>query len=229
MTEEIKIINADEAEGINPELPNAGWERNEELARRKDALQQAEEEASEEREVYSFDPSAVEPDAEILRYEDELQVIDPQPGFKYMWCYEGHNGREIVKKQRLGWTVVQSDMPECVSMKDARGYRRIGDCVLMRVPEEQWIKLQKAEEYKRLVREKGVTGALQELSDKYRSKGVYMVDPRKKDLGHGRSVMDAMETRAKAQGTRRTAMKGVDEMLRKGNVPGMPSPRKGGA
>jgi hypothetical protein len=229
MTEEIKIINADEAEQIDPELPDAGWERDEQLKRRQDQLDQAAEEAGEQREVHAFDPSKLEPDAEILRYGDELEVIDAQPGFKYMWCYEGHNGREIVKKQRLGWIVVQSDMPECSSMKDARGYRRIGDTVLMRIPEERYFELEKAEEYKRLVRKEGVAGALRELGAKYRDKGIIVHDDASNvHISGNRNLMDVMQGKAKQEGTRRTAMKGVDKMLRQGTVPGMPSPGKGG-
>ena len=113
MTEDngIKIINADDAEKLDPGLPEAGWQRQEELAKRKDSLQQAAEEVSDEREVHSFDPAKLEPILEILQNIDELAVENPQPGMTYFWCYEGGNGRFITIAQRLGWEVVKTADP----------------------------------------------------------------------------------------------------------------------
>jgi hypothetical protein len=102
MTEEIKIINADEAEQADPGLEDAGWKRDEQLAERQDNLEQAAEEATEEREIYAFDPAKFKPDNEILQYMDELEVIDKQPGWAYLWCYEGQNSRFVTMAMRLG-------------------------------------------------------------------------------------------------------------------------------
>jgi hypothetical protein len=129
---------------------------------------------------------------------------------------------------RLGYVVVQGSDPECAGIKDARGYRKIGDVILLRIPQKRADELEKHREYKRLVQQEGVEGALREMSDRYRSKGVYMVDPRDKAVGRGGNLMDAMEGRAKSEGARRTAMKAVNQRLRDGTVPGMPVPGKGG-
>ena len=227
MPDDIKIINADEAEKIDPELPDAGWERNEELAKRKDNLEQASEEATEEREVYAFDPAKFEPDNAILQYMDELEVTDKQPGRAYVWCYEGQNSRFVTKFRALGYQVVQGADPECAGMKDARGYRKIGDTILLWVPIAIAAKLEQHREYKRLRQQQGVDGALREMSEKYKGKGVSLIDPREKTIGRGGNLMDAMAGSAKAQGARQTAMKGVDKHLRAGTVPGMPAPGKG--
>lgn len=230
MTEDIKIINADQADQIEPDLPEAGWERDEELARRKDKLEQAAEEASAQHERYAFDPKKIEPEWEILQHMDELTVEPKVEGYDYVWCYEGLGGREITKKSRLGWVVVQSEMPECPSLKDARGYRKIGDVILMRIPHDKFVKLKQYSEYKRLMQQKGVGAALREMGDKYRSKGfIVHNDARDVSMGGrgGKSVMDVMEGKARHTGARRTAMKGVDSMLRRGDVPGLPG--KGGA
>lgn len=229
MTDEIKIINADEAENIQPDLPDAGHARDEELAKRADDLQWAAEKAEAEQEVYSFDPSKLKKDFDILQHLDELYVENAVPGYKYMWCYEGQRGREIVKKTRLGWQVVQSDMPECPTLKDARGYRLIGDVILMRIPIDKFEELEAAQEYRRLLQQKGVEGALREMGEKYRDKGfIVHEDARNVSVGRsGKTAMDVMEQKARQTGARQTAMKGVDNMLRSGTVPGIPSPRGG--
>ena len=232
MNEKIKIINADEAEQVEPDLPEPGWERNEELDKRKDNLEQAAEETSEKQEVYSFDPKKMDKDWEILQHMDELTVEPAVDGYKYVWCYEGMGGREIVKKSRLGWIVVQSEMPECPNLKDARGYRKIGDVILMRIPMEKFEKLHAATEYRRLMQQKGVEGALREMGEKYRDKGfIVHDDARNVSMGGrgGKSIMDVMEGKSRRTGAHRTAMKGVDQMMRTGTVPGIPTPEKGGA
>jgi hypothetical protein len=227
MNEEIKIINADEAEQIDPDMPDAGWKRDEELAKRTDALEQVAEETIEEREVYAFDPAKFKPDNEILQFMDELEVIDKQPGRAYLWCYEGQNSRFVTMAMRLGYVVVKGDDPECAGIRDARGYRKIGDVILLWIPQDRADELQKHRDYKRLVQQEGVEGALREMSEKYKGKGVSMIDPRERKIGSGGSLLDAMGGRAKAQGARQAAMKGVDTHLRQGTVPGMPAPGKG--
>ena len=223
--DEIKIINTEQAQQIDPELAEAGWKRDEQLAQRKDALAQAAEQASEDRELYAFDPSKFDPEREIQNQLDELNVDNAQLGWRYFWCYEGQNGRFILLAQRQGWQVVQSNDPEAPSLKDARGYRKIGDTILMRTPEANYQKIEAIRDYRNKVREQGVTSTLQEMSDKYRSKGIKMVDPHEKSIGRGGTLMDAMEKNAQTLGARQTAMKGVDTMLRNGTVPGLP---KGG-
>ena len=232
MEDEIRIINTEDAAAAQPELEPAGWKRDEQMAERKDNLEQAAEEAGEKQEIYSFDPKKIEKDWEILRHMDELTVEPAVDGYKYVWCYEGMGGREIVKKSRLGWIVVQAEMPECANLKDARGYRKIGDVILMRIPMERFEKLHEATEYRRIMQQKGVEGALREMGEKYRSKGfIVHDDARNVSMGGrgGKSVMDVMEGKARRGGAARTAMKGIDSMIHKGTVPGIPTPGKGGA
>lgn len=227
MADEIRIINTEDAAAIDPELEPAGWKRKEQLAERKDNLEQAAEEASDEREVHAFDPSKLEKDWDILQHINELQVDDRVDGYRYMWVYEGLNGQMIVKKSRLGWTVVQGDMPECAALKDARNYRQIGDTILMRIPEDRFNQLEEANEYRRLMQQKGIESALREMGEKYRSKGFIVHDDVSSvNLGRkGSSLMDVMEKKSRQTGVTRTAMSGVDSMLRSGTVPGLP---KGG-
>ena len=124
---------------------------------------------------------------------------------------------------------VKAADPECPTMKDARGYRKIGDTILMRTSQDRYDLIERSREYQRLTREKGVDGALRELGDKYRDKGFIVHDDIKgvKVGRQGKSVMDVMETKARQTGARQAAMKGVDTMLHDGTVPGMPPLGKG--
>lgn len=225
--DEIRIINTEDAASVQPDLEEAGWKRDEQLAQRKDDLAQAAEELAAEREMEAFDPSKIAPDWDILQHINELQVDDALPQYRYMWVYEGLNGQMIVKKSRLGWMVVQAADPECPSLKDARGYRKIGDTILMRIPVDRFEKLAQAEDYRRLMQQKGIKGALREMGEKYRSKG-FIVHDDASEVSVGRKgspLMDVMAQRSRQTGARETAMSGVDNMLRQGTVPGLP---KGG-
>lgn len=224
----IKIINTEQAAQVDPGagLEDAGWKRDEQMAKRTDALQEAAEKAEAQREVYPIKPEAFDPEREILNQLNELEVENAQPGRRYFWCYEGQNGRFIMLAQRMGWTVVQSDDLEAPSLRDVRGYRKIGDTILMWCTEEQYHKIEYMREYKNLQRERSVDAGLRELNDRYRGKGIHIVDPTQKQMGpRGGNLMEAMEKGAKHQGAVRTAMRGVDKMLRDGTVPGLP---KGG-
>jgi hypothetical protein len=229
--QDIKIVNADEVDQLEPDLEEKGYKRDEQLAKRKDALQQAAEEAGDYGEKYAFDPDKLEPDNEILQLRDELWVDNKQEGYRYCWVYEGLRGREVTKKRRLGWTVVQSADPECPEIKDARGYRVIGDTILMRVPEERAMMLDAIEEKKRREREDGIGGRLREMGEKYRHKGLIVHDDASKIKSPGGgNLIETMQSKARGSAAARSiAQKGVDKMIRQGTVPGMPVPGKGGA
>ncbi len=81
------------------------------------------------------------------------------------------------------------------------------------------------------MQQKGVEGALREMGEKYRDKGFIVHDnARDVQVGgkRGQNLMNVMEAKAKHGGAARTAMKGVDQMMRTGTVPGIPTPGKGG-
>lgn len=224
-TDEVKIVNSEQAEQMDPELAPAGFKRDEQLAERKDQLEQAAEEASDQREIYSFDPSKFEPDREIQKLLDELHVDGGLPDRKYFWCYEGQNGYFIRSAMRLGWIVVKAEDTECPELKDARGYRKLGDTILMWTSVANYDKIQAMREYRQLLHEKGVGAALKELGDRYRSKGfIIHDDAEEKRLGPqgNQTLMDTMRKRAANQ----AATTGVNTMLRNGTVPGMSAGRR---
>lgn len=225
--DEIKVMSAEQAEKETADLPDPGYERSEELKRRVDELEAALAALQAQKEVYSVNPSVLREDREILGKMNLLEVTNAQPGRTYKWVYYGLNGQMVMKMKYFGWRVVGSDDPECPEMREADNTRRIGDTLLMWIPVERYEELEERSERVRLAQQKGVEAALKELGDRYRDKGIKVVDP--EQLAYGKpdsdqTVMDRLKKRAaaKAQSGR------VNQMLKSGTVPGMPAPGEGG-
>jgi len=206
------------------DLEEAGYKRNEQLARRADELAERAETAGPE--VYGIDPDVVAPDREILsrlRPEgmlDGSHVTNRQPGWEYCWVYYGLNSQFVWQKKYLGWRVVTGSDPECQEYKEVDGTRRIGDVLLMKIPRERYLEIEEQKAKRRDEQYLGIKARLQELSDK---SGIRIYDDLSKvDVG-GRNLADVMERKAAA---RDVAMQHIDRKLRDGDVPGIPSPKK---
>jgi hypothetical protein len=230
--EEPPIIKAEDADTIDPNLPPAGYERDEELKKRIDYLEAMIERLVADRDIHTIDPAAMKVDREI-RYEldkltkhNELAVSDAQPGRVYKWIYYGLNGRMITKMKYFGYEVVSGDDLECRHLREVDGTRRLGDTLLMWIPEERFAILERANDERRIKQQQGIEARLRELGEKYRDKGLIVrTNLEDMHLGKGeKTVMDVVKQKAAS----RAGMRKVDRMLREGSVPGMPSP-KGGA
>lgn len=225
-TEEgVKVVSAEEAEREQPDLPPPGYEQYEELRRRIDELEAANEALSAQKEIYKLDPSVFREDREILNKVDLLDVTNPQPGRVYKWVYYGHNGQMVMKMKYLGWRVVQSDDPECPELKEADNTRRIGDTLLMWVPAEKHAEIEERSERLRMQQQLGVEAALRELGEKHRKNGL-IVHTNLEEMP-GRKEGESMLETLKQKAARKANMSRVNDMLHQGNVPGMPSPKGG--
>lgn len=208
------------------DLPPPGHARDEELAKRKDKLEEKIEDP-ETPEVYPMDPKALEEDREILYRSIDQQMIEVTnkvDGFVYAWVYYGQNSQQVWAKRALGWRVVTGPDPECIEHKEADGTRRIGDTLLMRVPYERWVQLEEDAIRRKEQAHKGIGSRLLELAEKGRSHGLRVHDDISK-VPHptGGTLMDVVEKRS---GAHDTALKHIDKKLREGDVPGMPAPKK---
>ena len=154
-------------------LPDAGYLRDEELARRTGALEeQADAQFSD---TYRIDPAKLREDAEILRHHDQFSVEHQEPGFVYCWAREDKPGEQVSWKLAQDvrmpdgdfvalWEVVQGDMPEATKRKDARGYRKIGDTILLRARMDRHRQFQIAMHELNRRREHGTSQGLEELA-----------------------------------------------------------------
>jgi len=208
-------------------LPPAGYERQEVLKQNADNLAQKAEEIADAHDVHRVDPTAVEPDREILGLIDALQVTHASPGYRYKWVQDqwpSHAKSLEVRRTRgihvkvngqiqPAWEIVLHDMPESPELKQADGVRRVGDCILMRCRVDVYMVLQKQEALKRERQVQGVTAEFDDLARQGANKGIRVT--------HGnmeRSDLRNMQSNqiAKTQ---------FDGMVRDGNIPGMEVPK----
>ena len=156
-------------------LPPAGHEQREVLKAREDTLAEQAEAATKSAEghsVGSIDPDAFDEDIEILANFDGLEVSNKQPGFVYKWVrYDSQYniGYWVNYAKVSGWQVVCGDMPESKEHEIAGGMRKIGDCILMRIPAKRKAALDRREQQDNEHRRSAATSNLQELG---KSKGV---------------------------------------------------------
>lgn len=203
---------------INPDLdpttklPPAGHERKEELKKRTDQLQETIETKMPEME--SLPSSALEPDRELQYAMQEFsmhEVSDKQPGWVYAWVYTGQHGTEITMKKTYGWLAVQGEDKEAKELEHVDTTRRLGDCILMKIPEERHKKLLAYEDYVRKLRS---SAGDQELEDAAAKLGLRVTvnEPR---------IIQRFGGGSPAQMTVMQPGGPVDRMLKTGTVPGM--------
>ena len=197
-----------------PNLPPAGYKREEELARRTDILE--EEIDNRSKDTLAVDPSKFEVDREIRYHleKGELEVSNPDPEYVYKWVQSEHpysNPSRMVDSLRYKsisvdgvkyptWQVVTGDMQEAVELKTAIGTRKLGDTILMRCHKRTYEIIQNEERRKRLQRQYGLDERLVELAMS--------------------SGTRAGEQLFAEQGRQSSHRMDFDEMLRTGNVPG---------
>ncbi len=205
------------------DMPEPGYKRDEELAKRKDTLEQRIEEEAPE--VYRADPAAFEEDREILYdlQHDMLEVSNADPEYMYCWVYYGQNQQQVWAKKSLGWRVVgvgaeSANDKECLEHKEVDGSRRIGDVLLMKTPKANYDKIVKAQERRRAAQELGVSSNVMALADKY---GLKVHDDLSTVQVGPQTLMEVAQKRA---GAEKVAMRHIDRKLRKGEIPGIPKP-----
>lgn len=200
----------------SPELPPAGYKRDEELKLRTDTL--AREAETRGGEVEAIDPSRLKVDPELAQYFDILHVSNADPTYKYFWVFTGQHGLFIKKKLIVGYEIVQGDMPEAIELKGMGGdtTRKLGDVVLMRIRIDQWKKLDRLEEAKRAAQQGSVLSPIRELAEKNARHGINVY------------TQDSMpEQYLKRMQARSIAQNKMAQMVREGNVPGRPAPGVG--
>jgi len=198
-----------------PNLPPAGYKREEELTKRTDILEEEVDKRSEN--VLAIDPSKMEVDREI-RYDlenGELDVTNKDPAFEYKWVQCEHpasNPARMVDALRYRsvtvdgvryptWQVVTGDMKEAAEKKTAIGTRKIGDCILMRCHKNTYEIIMREERRKRVNRQFGLDSQLVDLA-----------------MSVGTTAGEQAYINTGGQGANEMKVN-MDEVLRTGNIP----------
>lgn len=230
-----KVVSKEEAERTKEEAERTqsayenppGYARDEEKRKRADALEEAMDKLTDEhsdgQDVHKVDPAALEEDREIqyALQRDGLEITDAQSDRRYAWVnFVNQNGAQVWRHKALGFRYVRRDDPECRDERmDAEGFRKVGDVVLMWLPQQRAEELRKQHLVKRLRRKFGGvdTSAIDAVINKYPN-----ALKRREDLEQGLASGNG-EALQKA-GARQTAMGQLDKMVREGTVPGIKNP-----
>jgi len=207
----------------DPHLEPAGYKRDEQLAERKDVLQQKADEMNAKVDVGSIDPRAFDPDREILHAisGNALEVSGMLPEYEYKWVRDinanGGPAQAVLKEISLTvvainesgkkqvyptWEVVRGDMLEAIERKTATGTRQVGDVILLRCHKNTYAALEQMKEKKKQDQRESISATLE---DKAAQAGAPM---------HS-------YTEEQAQQLAKTKF---NSMLKTGTVPGMPGP-----
>jgi len=232
MTEKKAIPQGD------PALPPPGDKRREELAKRKDDLQEKAETLANEQEIHNIDPKALEVDRELANLFDPasmsmLTVTDPQPGWVYSWANsQSQSGLQVTMKKAEGWIPVQGNDPECRDKKGSDTLRRVGDVLLMKIPQDRYDLLQRRDELKRERIQRGVAAELEEMGRKHARSGLKVHTPEfstdETSRHRARGFSDEQFSRdPRRRMVERQAAQHLGEMV-KDEIPGVPLPGKEG-
>lgn len=202
----------------SPPLPPPGQARRDELARRGDDL--AERLAFLEQQL-GIDSSGQQTplmehpiDRDIARVYDHTQVINPQPGRVYYWANErAAHGIDVTTHKTDGYKVVCGDDPENPEDRDVRGYRTIGDVLLMWIPQEKYDALMERRRRARNALKGSVDSGLMELDEMSRRRNLNV---RVSELSPF-----MVERAAKAAAAQQLAGAITESRLRRGAVPGL--------
>ena len=164
--------------------------------------------------VGALDPAAFAPDREILAHTDGLEVSEQQPGFVYAWKLfdnpKSNVGYWVNQAKVQGWQVVCGDMPEAKEHEIVGGMRKIGDCILMRIPKDRHDALIRHEAAMTAARASSVHSNLMELG-KARGVMVKVIDGANTDP----ALLTQMDARARGH---MAADQKFDRALREGSL-----------
>lgn len=206
-------------------LPEAGDERREELRRRKDDLDEQGEQLAAQHDIERVDPKKIKPDREILGVItsafNPLKVSHSQVEYVYCWARPGGANDQVINKTSIAvpdedgnpvqcWEVVMGDMPEAIERRDALGYRRVGDVILLRCRRDRYRMLERDHIRKTRLRGASIGQELEELADK--TQGLVTVH---RDVSDPKLQRYLKHTQAAGMATDQT-----DARLRSGQMPG---------
>jgi len=197
---------------------SAGHPRREQRIERQDQLEQQAEEMSNQHDGAAIDPQALEEDAEILHDYDFTEVSNKQPGFYYMWVSieypSSARGIHVLQMQAEGWQVVNGNLPESSEHRTPDGTRKIGDSILMRIPEARKRRLEERDEEINRRRDEGNVEKLREGAERIGSRLIDLSQMTPEQRSH-------LERKSKQEFGAKAAMEKLGKNLKQGTVPGM--------
>lgn len=216
------------AEQAHSELPPPGYQREEEIKRREDGLQQEIERQASKIIMGTLDENAVKLRNEIASRTRFLTVSNADPNYKYAWISKNNHLQHKQRFENQGWQTVQGDDPEAIELKGVGGVasgagapdttRQLGDVILMKIPRDRYVMLE-AEKHARTIQLHQSSAAdLLSIAERYRR--YVNVRPYEMDGGlQGPEIQPRAFTGNPL--VRKAAMEKLDRHMRAGTIPGM--------
>ena len=212
-----------------PNLPPAGFERNEELLRRIDALEQKAEAQYADRGAVPHDHDALNPERnrEIQHdiHRGHMAIGFNHPIYVTKWVnYVNHNSFMVWQAKDEGWKVATVDIfPEAADSGCIRADNtiRVGDVLLMYIRKDDHFMLLERDKKKRLRQQYGIEVEIHDIARKHPS--VFNSIGSTEDGGIDDRTLNVMERRASRQSAaRQVAARHLGNKMKQGIVPGIP-------
>lgn len=220
---EPEFVTAQRAEQIQPDLPPAGYKRDEELARRTDILEEKAEKQFADR--GAIPESAFEPEREI-QYDIRRGFMDIRLKqaqiYKVKWVnFRAQQGNQVWAAKAEGWRIVTPEMVEELDRDLVRedNTLRVGDVVAMYMRLDYFVQLEQERERRRLKALYGVNDAeLEELAKKNPKVFKILHAGEETTTEAGQRAFNQIEKQA----VRKTAQRMLGERMKRGTIPGVP-------
>lgn len=230
MPKKTKGIKADAFTGKDVNLPPAGHKRTEELAKRKDELE-------EQAETQYADRGAIPKDCDALNPERNreiqhnirkgyLDIGSNDPRYKTKWVnYVHQNSEKVWQAKAQGWQVATvMEFPEAKDLSREDSTIRVGDVMLLFIPIEQYQQIEQQEQMKALKQQYGIESELHDLVNRTnRAKGgdyFAASSPALGETGHVSSSTREMMTRRNA--AQKSVLNHLGNKMKEGTIPGVP-------
>jgi len=217
-----------------PDLPPAGFARNEELARRTDKLEEAIETQTPEQYAIPHDHDALRPDRnrEIQHeiHRGHLDIGHKHPVYAVKWVnWRNNEGSMVWQAKSDGWQVATPEIfPEayehgCVKEDNTL---RVADVMLMCITHDKKLLLDARDKQKRLRQQYGVEADIHDLAAaanrKYKTE-VFKNVQTPELTGLSESTLDKINARNNRQNAaRRVAANSLGNRMKEGVIPGVP-------
>lgn len=170
---DLSAINVGEQPQQEPTLPPAGFQRDEELLKRTDELEEKGEHLANALEMGEIphDHDALRPDRnrEIQQHirKDHLAIGANHPYLKTKWVdWKHQDGKQVWDAKFDGWQIATvKEFPEAADLRREDNTIRVGDVLLMCIRMDEYYKLQEREKEKRFKQQFGVEARIHELAE----------------------------------------------------------------
>jgi hypothetical protein len=210
------------------DLPPAGYQRDEVLKQRTDALQQQIEESPVEREAIPHDADALNPDRNReVRYaiaNSYLEIGKDHPYYITKWVNRINlNGQMVWQARAEGWKVATlNEFPEARELVQVDGSICAADVMLMYMRMDEHLALTERQEAKRLKQQLGLEADIYDLANRVNSKEgkAVFANVQTPNLGGiDNATLTTMEARAaRKQLARQVAARAVGNRLKNGTL-----------